>query len=66
MTDFDRVIKGLTILKKYKPKGTTAAEHDSFYADGPPAEKMTKEDVKALEKADWFWDEDTTGWMMFT
>ena len=59
------LIKGLTIIEKYMPKGESGyhirAEHDVIYAaslDWPISDK----DKKELEELGFYPDEDADGW----
>lgn len=57
---------GLTILLTYTPKGTTCAEHDEIFAEGPPPEKMCAEDRDKLAALRWHYDATLPSWKKFT
>ena len=60
-----KLLRGLEILCKYDPDGTTCAEHDIIYAGGGAPSKISEEDLKALEDNGWFYEETEEGWCKF-
>ena len=62
-TKVDRLIEGLTILRKYDPSGEFDVAHDVFI--GPEA-KPSPDDLALLESLRWFESEEYDCWCMFT
>lgn len=61
------IIAGLQILVKYeKPTAHICAEHDEIFA-GPnlTPDKISADDIKALNDAGWTWNPDSDSWHMF-
>lgn len=58
------VIDGLTIINKYWPGQTLAAEHDILYAGGPG--QVTDEEKAALEQAGWHYVSEFECWGRYT
>jgi hypothetical protein len=69
MSDYDDLIEGLTILKRYVPASEqyTSAEHDIIYVGGG-FEKATlsDEDAAKLDALGFFIDEESGSWATFT
>lgn len=63
-----RLVGGLHILMKYDPTGKDEVQngHDVLYLGGPPPQDMAPDDVSALERLNFFWDEDEETWTVFT
>jgi len=59
------IITGLSILLKY---GETAvgAEHDIIYAGHDCRKALSDEDKATMEKAGWFWNEESDSYSIFT
>lgn len=57
---------GLAILLNYAPDGSTCAEHDEIFAEGPPPEKMSAEDRDKLASLRWRYDATLPSWQKFT
>lgn len=64
---FNNLIKGLTILIKYEPDGSTCAEHDQIFLMPPckMAESITDDDRATLKELG-FQYSDSDGWYCFT
>jgi len=60
-----RVLAGLTILSKYTPDGSMAAEHDEIYADGPEPKDLQAGDAELLEENGWSYKEEFSSWHKF-
>jgi hypothetical protein len=57
-----QIIDGLIILDGYPGDAEVLALHGVLYAGGPPPEKMSAADRKALEKLRWHWNEECQCW----
>jgi len=64
------VIKGLTVISQYSPRGINAqveAQHDIIYADPAVSrEDVSEADATLLEQLGWHWDADGRCWACFT
>ena len=61
-----RIKEGLDILSKYNEDGDFAAEHDQiFVGDNAEDMKISKDDLKELDKLGWFIDEEFDCWSHF-
>jgi hypothetical protein len=58
LNKIDRMIEGLTIIKKYEPDASFGAQHDVLYTGGDKWEEYTEEDRNRLEELGFFYDED--------
>ncbi len=63
-----RLVGGLHILMKYDPTGKDEMQpgHDVLYVDGLAPSAMAPDDVSALIRLNFFWDEDEETWAVFT
>ena len=59
------IITGLQILLKYG-EDAVCAEHDIIYAGHDCRDAMSNEDKEAMEKAGWFWNEESDSYSTFT
>lgn len=68
-TRLDRLIEGLTILRKYQTEDERidfCAEHDVLYVGPEMHGVVSEEDFAALEKLGFHWDEDLDTFVVFT
>jgi hypothetical protein len=59
------IYDGLAILLKYDANGMAHSEHDILYAAETKPEDIAIEDLKALDKIGWWYDEDLESWCIF-
>lgn len=61
----DRLIEGLTIIKKYEPNSDFSAAHDEFYAGGEKYDEYSEEDKQRLEVLGFMYDKSLPSFMVF-
>lgn len=66
MTAGVKVLEGLKILLKYRPRSDVAAEHEAIYAGGPQPDQLTEDDRIELTNLGWAYDVKLTSWRKFT
>jgi len=68
MADFTKVLRGLTILDRYRPNQkvwAVSAEHDELFSEGPHPSELSEEHMKQLSEDGWNWNEYQC-WRRFT
>ena len=63
MTELDRLIKGLEIVRATDPTSSVASRIDEILTGGPA---LKSKEGKALVKLGWHWNQIEESWTFFT